>query len=139
MRKLTGAVGDIQKLDYKKAEEIRGLYKEGLHRRAIADRYGVSYRTVNDILANRTWKKERWCFGIPLTDTEAKICCDMIGEMLDEVIPTDRGILSKVWQLRRLELPAWKIGEILGVKKSTVQDWNRKIDKYLQKNAELFM
>lgn len=45
------------KLDFEKAQEIRGLYKEdGATYQSIANLYGVGKCTIRDVITNHTWK-----------------------------------------------------------------------------------
>ena len=46
------------RLTMDKAKEIRSLYHQGVGGYVIADRFGVNYRTIYDILWNKTWKEE---------------------------------------------------------------------------------
>jgi DNA invertase Pin-like site-specific DNA recombinase len=53
---ITGEKNGSAKLTNEKVREIFGLAKEGLSRREIAKIYGVSPRTVKDIVSGATWK-----------------------------------------------------------------------------------
>lgn len=46
------------KLDYKKATEIRNMYQKGYNRKKLSKAFNVSYMTICDIINNRTWKYE---------------------------------------------------------------------------------
>lgn len=51
-----GAVPASTKLNPEKVREIRQLGAQGLHRREIADKYGVTPENISMILARKTWK-----------------------------------------------------------------------------------